>query len=281
MGKKVSWFSAIKKAFTPNSKQKLVNDQETEKKISSKKWGLGKIKNGGTTSFILLYRKPSSIEKILGNAEKEQQIITRHTSDEPRTSSIPITARRNFRALKGMVRLQGVVRGQNVKRQTINAMKQMQRLVKVQSQRYSQEGLTCWKARLCNIKIYKRMTENFRVAWEGLNRLKLARMKNGMIVKRRNRGKDAEEGGGFYQERGYYPIPLFDRIEQQLPKQSADIKPKNKMAHASPALDPSPRPQSKQSRFGIEKSQFTYTKIFQIPGGNNNDKYKAYSSSIN
>lgn len=32
------------------------------------------------------------------------------------------------------MRLQGVVRGQNVKRQTMNAMKQMQLLVRVQSQ---------------------------------------------------------------------------------------------------------------------------------------------------
>ncbi|KAF3578116.1 hypothetical protein DY000_02028628 [Brassica cretica] len=43
-------------------------------------------------------------------------------------------ARRSFRALKGLVRLQGVVRGHSVKRQTINAMKYMQQLVRVQSQ---------------------------------------------------------------------------------------------------------------------------------------------------
>lgn len=45
-----------------------------------------------------------------------------------------LQARRNFRALRGLVRLQGVVRGQNVKRQTVNAMKQMQLLVRVQTQ---------------------------------------------------------------------------------------------------------------------------------------------------
>ncbi|KAL0322753.1 UNVERIFIED_CONTAM: protein IQ-DOMAIN 14 [Sesamum angustifolium] len=43
-------------------------------------------------------------------------------------------ARRSFRALRGLVRLQEVVRGQNVKRQTANAMKQMQLLVRVQTQ---------------------------------------------------------------------------------------------------------------------------------------------------
>lgn len=43
-------------------------------------------------------------------------------------------ARKRFRALRGLVRLQGVVRGQNVKRQTTNAMKMMQLLVRVQTQ---------------------------------------------------------------------------------------------------------------------------------------------------
>ncbi|KAI3683330.1 hypothetical protein L1987_83833 [Smallanthus sonchifolius] len=43
-------------------------------------------------------------------------------------------ARRSYRALRGLVRLQGVVRSQNVKRQTVNAMKQMQLLVRVQTQ---------------------------------------------------------------------------------------------------------------------------------------------------
>nr|GEV92658.1 hypothetical protein [Tanacetum cinerariifolium] len=42
--------------------------------------------------------------------------------------------RRNVKGLTGLVRLQGVVRGQNVKRQTVNAMKQMQLLVRVQTQ---------------------------------------------------------------------------------------------------------------------------------------------------
>ena len=36
--------------------------------------------------------------------------------------------------MRGLVRLQGVVRGHNVKRQTVNAMKTMQLLVRVQSQ---------------------------------------------------------------------------------------------------------------------------------------------------
>ena len=45
-----------------------------------------------------------------------------------------VQARRSYKALKGLVRLQGVVKGQSVKRQTANALKCMQVLVRVQNQ---------------------------------------------------------------------------------------------------------------------------------------------------
>lgn len=48
-----------------------------------------------------------------------------------------IQARSNFRALKGLMRLQGLVRGQSVRRQTMNAMRHMQLLVKIRSQIHS------------------------------------------------------------------------------------------------------------------------------------------------
>ncbi|KAJ0612532.1 hypothetical protein HanHA300_Chr01g0028581 [Helianthus annuus] len=64
MGKKGHWFSAIKKVFTHNSKDKSSN--ETEKKNSNEKKGRGKLKHGESRSFIPLFREPSSIEKILG-----------------------------------------------------------------------------------------------------------------------------------------------------------------------------------------------------------------------
>ncbi|PRQ37735.1 putative IQ motif, EF-hand binding protein [Rosa chinensis] len=204
MGKKGSWFSAIKKVFSPHSKEKAANGLE---KKSAKEKKKGKQKNGDTNSFIPLFREPSSIEKIFGDFEREQHVISFRppVPDEqpqsppsvlprvasprapspraasprvpsprapsprapsPRAPSPRIVhhhkeisyrpeptlrnhhasatkiqasyrgymARRSFRALKGLVRLQGVVRGQNVKRQTANAMKYMQLLVRVQSQ---------------------------------------------------------------------------------------------------------------------------------------------------
>ncbi|XP_026444512.1 protein IQ-DOMAIN 14-like [Papaver somniferum] len=253
MGKKGNWFSAIKKVFSPNSKDKVANELEKNNTGKKKKWGLGKLRNGETTSFIPLYREPSSIEKILGDAEKERQLAqpilsstdqrrvpsvpsivaqryeqinqgnnknngsTSSSISNTNTTTVPIStsntatprkpnkasssnsttsnntpntktnngstttattktdnnssssrsnnttttknyripptieqhhiaatkiqsiyrgymARRSFRALKGLMRLQGVVRGQSVKRQTMNAMKYMQLLVKVQTQ---------------------------------------------------------------------------------------------------------------------------------------------------
>lgn len=214
MGKKGSWFSAIKRAFTPHSKEKLVNDSEKKTSKEKKKKSVGKLRHGDTNSFIPLFREPSSIEKIFGDYEREQQRVTLRTplspEEQPKTSSFGppprvatpraasprvvsprvasprapsprapspravsprppsprivhhhrensyrpettlrhhhasatkiqaayrgYTARRSFRALKGLVRLQGVVRGQSVKRQTLNAMKYMQLLVRVQSQ---------------------------------------------------------------------------------------------------------------------------------------------------
>lgn len=198
MGKKGSWFSAIKRVFTHNSKEKL-NESEKNSTKEKKKKGLGKLRHGESNSFIPIFRQPSSIEKILGDAEREHhKIIFRPPTppEQPRTPTfVPppraasprvaspraaspratspraasprvvnqrhkeisyrpeptlrnqhasatkiqtayrgYMARRSFRALRGLVRLQGVVRGNNVKRQTMTAMKQMQLLVRVQSQ---------------------------------------------------------------------------------------------------------------------------------------------------
>ncbi|KAH6815986.1 hypothetical protein C2S51_020806 [Perilla frutescens var. frutescens] len=230
MGKKGSWFSAIKRAFTHDSKDKTSYGSD-KRSSKEKKAGKGILQHGETKSLISRFREPSSIEKILGEAD---QLLVRpptssaetkippaslwrpaspaavlspaasHRASSPngasqRVSSARFTspravspravlpptftpeaasvrtplppkasqsrweiryvqrpettlrnqhrsatmiqaafrgylARRNFRALRGLVRLQGVVRSPNAQRQTMNAMKQMQLLVRVQTQ---------------------------------------------------------------------------------------------------------------------------------------------------
>lgn len=81
MGRKGSWFSAIKRVFTSNSKDKLPN--EVEKKSSHEKKGRGKLKHGESRSFIPLFREPSSIEKILGEVDQQLLFIGHPTAVEP------------------------------------------------------------------------------------------------------------------------------------------------------------------------------------------------------
>ncbi|GMH08695.1 hypothetical protein Nepgr_010535 [Nepenthes gracilis] len=277
MGKKGSWFSAIKRVFISSSKEKVGNGSE-KKNSKEKKKVLGKLRHGDKHSFVPLFREPSSIEKILGEAEREHHDVnfrplipveppkalppgattpvraaaSPRSATPPRAPSPPLAtthpprapspppaapplkaattlrvpstppaaptpripspppaaspvkaattlripstpaaaptpripsppqaappvkadtppraaspklvhhlrtepslwnhhacatkiqavyrgyvARRSYRALRGLVRLQGVMKGQNVKRQTINAMKCMQLLVRIQSQ---------------------------------------------------------------------------------------------------------------------------------------------------
>ncbi|XVE84421.1 hypothetical protein DITRI_Ditri17bG0012800 [Diplodiscus trichospermus] len=87
MGKKGSWFSAIKRVFIPHSKEKLNNESDKKSGKEKKRKGLGKLRHGETNSFIPLFREPSSIEKILGEAEREHKLIFRPPTppEQPRT----------------------------------------------------------------------------------------------------------------------------------------------------------------------------------------------------
>ncbi|KAJ0969335.1 hypothetical protein J5N97_022212 [Dioscorea zingiberensis] len=223
MGKKGNWFSALKRAFTSSSKDKLVNEQEKIYAKEKKKWGFARTRHGETNAFIPLYREPSSIEKILGDIDREQnrniherprrdtegeqgkrthQLLSRgiHRDQQQKIQQLPprdierehhqkiqqltsreaarevsqnmhqvppkkgqhfkkpmskyvftpknaqlaaikiqatyrgYLARKSYRALKGLMRLQSVMKGQSVKRQTMNTMRCMQMLVRVQSQ---------------------------------------------------------------------------------------------------------------------------------------------------
>ncbi|KAL5574747.1 hypothetical protein UlMin_016446 [Ulmus minor] len=89
MGKKGSWFSAIKRVFIPHSKEKSVNDSEKKTTKEKKKKGLGKLRNGETNSFIPLFREPSSIEKIFGDFEREQQRINFRSPLSPERPKTP------------------------------------------------------------------------------------------------------------------------------------------------------------------------------------------------
>ncbi|XP_047974988.1 protein IQ-DOMAIN 14-like isoform X1 [Salvia hispanica] len=177
MGKKGSWFSAIKRVFTNNSKEKGSNGSDKKSSSKEKKKGKGILRRGESQSFIPLFGEPSSIEKILGEAD---QLLIRPSPRvpspipaSPKAASPPAftseaaqgrgeiervqrpettlrdqqlsatkiqaayrgyVARGSFRPFRGLVRLQVAVKGQNVKQQTRSAMKQMQFLVRVQTQ---------------------------------------------------------------------------------------------------------------------------------------------------
>lgn len=63
--------------------------QESDKKNTKekKRKGRGKLRHGETNSFIPLFREPSSIEKILGDAEREHKLVFRPPTplEQPKT----------------------------------------------------------------------------------------------------------------------------------------------------------------------------------------------------
>ncbi|KAH0882206.1 hypothetical protein HID58_058302, partial [Brassica napus] len=73
MGKKGSWFSAIKRVFTPHSKEKLGNEGERKNVKEKRKKGFGKLRRG----------EPSSIEKIFGEAERDHNLFFRPSTPPP------------------------------------------------------------------------------------------------------------------------------------------------------------------------------------------------------
>ncbi|XP_031477021.1 protein IQ-DOMAIN 13 [Nymphaea colorata] len=212
MGKKGNWLSLLKRVFIPSSSGKTVstvnalNVKPEEAAKERKKWGFVKLKHNG----------PSSIEKILQEAEREGRVASTvvaakveeekrpppppssrrraaevqqaprpnsnhrdaeqqqqqqqqgspqhtrqpkaaeefvHSAARPNSytkvagpssqhaAAIKIQtafrgylARRSFRAIKGLIRLQSMLKSPNVLRQTMNTMKCMQQLVRVQTE---------------------------------------------------------------------------------------------------------------------------------------------------
>nr|GMC90513.1 protein IQ-DOMAIN 1-like [Ipomoea batatas] len=109
MGKKGSWLSSVKKAFSPDSKKASKSNKK--------------------------------------RLEKEQLQVPDSSIFETPIVSLPPPpvapveeARRALRALRGLVRLKSLVDGPTVKRQTANTLKCMQTLSRVQSQIHSRRN---------------------------------------------------------------------------------------------------------------------------------------------
>ncbi|KAH7844258.1 hypothetical protein Vadar_026179 [Vaccinium darrowii] len=174
MGRKGNWFSSVKKAFSPESKEK--KGQKSNK--SEKKW-FGKEKSAVPSSppsetVIVPHPllppseevKPIEVEDeqtkhshsvaVATGAAAEAAIVAAQAAAEvvrltsvtrfagkskEEVAAIKIQtafrgcmARRALRALRGLVRLQSLVQGPIVKRQTANALRCMQNVARVQSQ---------------------------------------------------------------------------------------------------------------------------------------------------
>nr|GMC58487.1 protein IQ-DOMAIN 1-like [Ipomoea batatas] len=139
MGRKGSWFSSIKKAFSPEKKGKQAS--KSNKKWVEKEQPLVPQSSNQETSKV---SHPPVEELKLTEEEKEQTIaseVVRPTPahfagklrEEDATIKIQTTfkgylARRALKALRGLVRLKSLVDGPTVKRQTANALNCMQAL---------------------------------------------------------------------------------------------------------------------------------------------------------
>ncbi|XP_016449710.1 protein IQ-DOMAIN 13 [Nicotiana tabacum] len=81
------------------------------------------------------YPEVSEKHKEISYANKPEPTLTLHlAATKIQAAYRRHVGRRSFKSLRGLARLQGVVRNRNAKRQTVNAMKQMQLLVRVQMQ---------------------------------------------------------------------------------------------------------------------------------------------------
>lgn len=172
MERKGNWFSSVKKAFSPESKEKKAQ----KSKKSKKKWfGKGKITipdpSPSETVTLPNHFSPPKEMKWTAEVETEQaeyedssedEITAEGTNAEPQadeevvqlTSVTQLTgiareeasaikiqkafrgyqARRALRALRGLVRLKSLVQGPPAKRQTAHALRCMQTMARVQSQ---------------------------------------------------------------------------------------------------------------------------------------------------
>ncbi|KAI4346368.1 hypothetical protein L6164_007268 [Bauhinia variegata] len=145
MGRKGSWFSAVKKVISPENK----NDQKNQ---TSKKQWFAKNKN---SDQVLSYQKapipvaPPLPDFNLTKADDEQSkhayslALATAAAAEAAVAAAQAAAetifrgylaRRALRALRGLVRLKTLIQGQSVRRQAATTLRYMQTLSRLQSQ---------------------------------------------------------------------------------------------------------------------------------------------------
>ncbi|CAN6463136.1 unnamed protein product [Victoria cruziana] len=168
MGKKGNWFGAVKKAFSPESKEKK---HETGK--SKHKWLFGKSKRSDhavpleeTVTVMTEEAKFTEVEDEQNKHAYSVAVATavaaeaavaaaQAAAEVVRLTAVPRTpgrskeevaaikiqtafrgylARRALRALRGLVRLKALIHGNSVKRQATTTLRCMQTLARVQAQ---------------------------------------------------------------------------------------------------------------------------------------------------
>ncbi|KAI0510670.1 hypothetical protein KFK09_011279 [Dendrobium nobile] len=146
----------------PSSIEKILSDVEKEqqyranqvsyKKVQQPKSPITRLNTGANISQNVVSDKANSSEKKATVAPykakyiipSKHAIIRNNKSITPNHVHISATtiqaayrgymARKSYKALKGLLRLQNMMKGQSIKRQTMNTMRSMQLLVRIQTQ---------------------------------------------------------------------------------------------------------------------------------------------------
>ncbi|KAG4930952.1 hypothetical protein AAZX31_17G176300 [Glycine max] len=162
MGKKGSWFSAVKKVFSSDSKKdKKKQKSDKSKKASSDKDAEAAVvlppiedaklieaeKEQSKHAASLAFATAVAAEAAVAAAQAAAEVVrltsmphyTGRTKEEiaaikVQTAFRGYMARRALRALRGLVRLKTLVQGQSVKRQAASTLRSMQTLARLQSQ---------------------------------------------------------------------------------------------------------------------------------------------------